>query len=77
MTMQKRNDLTSRCSVFMPEAISELRAAEQSIRDGQPNEALKWIAAALIHLDQLNKAFVEASKERAAEEGGHLVGDED
>ena len=69
--------LASKCSVCVPEAISELRIAEQHIRDGKPDEALKWIAAALIHLDQLSRAFVEASKERAAEEGGHLVGEED
>jgi hypothetical protein len=77
MAVQKRNYLASKCSVCVPEAISELRIAEQNIRDGKPDEALKWIAAALIHLDQLSRAFVEASKERAAEEGGHLVGDED
>ena len=77
MAVQKRNDLADKCSVLVPEAISELRTAEHHIRDGKPNEALKWIAAALIHLDQLNRAFIEASKERAAEEGGYLVGDED
>ena len=57
MAVQKRNDLASKCSVCVPEAISELRIAEQNIRDGKPDEALKWIAAALIHLDQLSRAF--------------------
>ncbi len=61
----------------MPEAISELRIAEQNVQGDKSNEALERIATALIHLDELGRAFVEASKERAAEEGGHLVGDED
>lgn len=77
MKVQKRNDLASKCSMLVPEAMSELRTAEQSIRDGNPDEAFKWIAAALIRLDHLSKAFDEACKERAAEEGGHLVGDGD
>lgn len=76
MTVQKRNTLASMCSVYVPEATSELRTAEQSIREDKPKEALKWIAAALIHLDQLNQALIEACKERAAEEGGHLIGED-
>jgi hypothetical protein len=77
MMVKKRNDLTSMASMFVPEAISELRTAEQNIRDNKSDEALKWIAEALIRLDHLREAIVEACKERAAEEGGHLVGDED
>ena len=57
MKVQKRNDLASKCSMLVPEARSELRTAEQSIRDGNPDEAFKWIAAALIRLDHLSKAF--------------------
>jgi hypothetical protein len=41
-------------STFVPEAISELRTAEQNIRDNKPNEALKSITKALIHLDHLS-----------------------
>jgi hypothetical protein len=69
MTVKRRNDLANMASVYVPEAISELRIAEQNIRDNDPNEALKWIAAALIHLE----AFVAACKERAAEEGEGLT----
>jgi hypothetical protein len=76
MTAEKRNALASKCSIYLPEAISELREAEQSIRHNESDKALKWIAAALTHLDQLNQAFIEACKERAAEEGGHLVGED-
>jgi hypothetical protein len=66
MTVKKRNDLTSMASMFVPEAISELRTAEQKIRDNKPNEALKRIAEALIHLDHLRQALTEACEERAA-----------
>jgi hypothetical protein len=53
MTVKKRNELASMASTFVSEAISELRTAEQNIRDNKPNEALKWIAETLIHLDPL------------------------
>jgi hypothetical protein len=76
MTVKKRNDLASMASMFVPEAISELRTAEQNIRDNKPNEALKSIAEALVHLDHLREAFAEACEERAAEEGGRLVGED-
>ena len=76
MTVQKRNDLARMASEFVPEAISELRTAEQNIRDNTIDEALKRIAEALIHLDHLREAFIEACKERVAEEAGRLVGED-
>jgi hypothetical protein len=77
MTVKKRNDLAAIASLVVPEAISELRIAEQGIRDNNPDAALKSVAAARTHLDHLSAAVVDAYKERAAEEGGHLVGDDD
>ena len=76
MTVKKRNELASMASTFVSEAISELRTAEQNIRDNKPNEALKWIAETLIHLDPLREACAEACEERAAEEAGRLVGED-
>jgi hypothetical protein len=76
MTVKKRNDLAGVASRFLPEAISELKTAEQNIRDDKPHEALKTIAAALIHLDHMRQVVAEAWKERAAEEAGRLVGED-
>jgi hypothetical protein len=72
MSVEKRNALASLASQYVPSAIEELRTAEQNIRDNKPHEALKWIAEAQRHLDDLKVAFVGACAERAAEEGGHL-----
>jgi hypothetical protein len=77
MTIQKRNDLANKAAVAVPDAISALRLAEQHIQHNEPDQALKWIRAAQVHLDHLTGAVVEAYRERAADEGGHLVGDED
>jgi hypothetical protein len=76
MTTKKRNELASVASMYVPLALDDLKAAEQSIRDNKPDEALKWIAEALIHLDHLREAFADASAERAAEEAGRLVGED-
>ena len=76
MTVKKRNDLASIATVSVPEAISKLTSAEQYIRDNKPDEALECISEALIHLDRVSEAYVEAQAERAAEEGGHLVGED-
>jgi hypothetical protein len=77
MTVKKRNELAAIASLAVPEAISELTIAEQGIRDNKSDVALKSVASARTHLEHLNAAVVDAYKERAAEEGGHLVGDED
>jgi hypothetical protein len=76
MDVKKRNDLASMASVFVPDAIFELRAAEENIRDKKYDEALKCIAKTLIHLDHLRQAFAEACAERATEEAGHLRGED-
>jgi hypothetical protein len=76
MTVKKRNDLASVASMFVPLAADELKAAERCIREQKPDEALKWISEALIHLDRLRQAFAEACEERVGEEAGRLVGED-
>jgi hypothetical protein len=46
-------------------------------RANEPDEALKRIREALFHLDRLKSPVVQAYRERATDEGGHLAGDED
>ena len=77
MTVHKRNELAVMAAASIPEAISELTLAEQHVLANQPGEALKRIREALFHLDRLKSPVVQAYRERAADEGGHLVGDED
>jgi hypothetical protein len=76
MTVKKRNDLASVASMFVPLAADELKAADRCIREQKPDEALKWITEALIHLDRLREAFAEACEERVAEEAGRLGGED-
>jgi len=77
MTVHKRNELAVMAAASIPEAISELTLAEQHVQANQPSEALKRIREALFQLDRLKSPVVQAYRERAADEGGHLVGDED
>ena len=72
MAVEKRNDLASMASIFVPAAIENLRIAERNIKEKKYDEASKWIAEAVTRLDHLRQAFAEACKERAAEEGLHL-----
>ena len=77
MTVHKRNELAVMAAASIPDAISELTLAEQHVLANQPGEALKRIREALFHLDRLKSPVVQAYRERAADEGAHLVGDED
>ena len=77
MSVHKRNELAIMAATSIPEAISELTLAEQHVRANEPDEALKRIREALFHLDRLKSPVVQAYRERATDEGGHLAGDED
>jgi cob(I)alamin adenosyltransferase len=77
MSVHKRNELAIMAAASIPEAVSALYLAEQHVRANEPDEALERIRHALVHLERLKSPVVQAYRERAADEGGHLVGDED
>jgi hypothetical protein len=67
MSVHKRNELTVMAATSIP----------GYFRANEPDEALKRIREALFHLDRLKSPVVQAYRERATDEGGHLAGDED
>lgn len=72
MMVKKTKELASVALMFVPLAADELKAAERCIREQKPDEALKWIAEALVHLERLRGAFAGACEERLAHETGRL-----
>jgi hypothetical protein len=67
-TMEKRNALAVKSSMFIPVALDELKNAERFIVEGKLKEVSTCIAEAHRHLQFLREPFDEACAEYNAEQ---------